>query len=78
MTLISTLHNFNRSLGLALLVAASPMNAVYFATVEIAVYFVYKIVRRDLRLFPNFAEGALSVILSVIARLLSKVVTDFR
>jgi len=48
MTMIGALHNLSRSVGCALLVAAASKRwAAYILGVEVALYVIYKIVRRD-------------------------------
>jgi len=77
MTSISALHNLNRSLGCALLIAASGKTAFLFVRGELILYLVYKIARRDYFCFYQI-EGVLAIAVCFWQRVCVKVVADFR
>jgi len=76
MTLISTLHNLSRSVGVALLAATSPVTASYLIGGEMILYLLFKMVRGD---FYNWdrLDDALAFSLSLVERLVVKVIVDF-
>ena len=81
MTMISTLHSLSRSLGYAILgyaiLAVVDLNlAVMFFAGEVGFYLLYKIARRDFYWWLKL-EGTLSVVMAILERTVSKVVTDF-
>ena len=76
MMIISTFHNLSRSIGLALLAASGWKTAVYFVGGEIFVYLAFKIARRDF-LYWIPIEGAAGAFISLIERMIAKVIVDF-
>ena len=77
MTLISTVHNLSRSIGVALLAASSgKLTLAYFMFGEMLVYLAFKIIRRDFLCWIR-VEGHFGVFISLIYRIVSKLVTDF-
>ena len=77
MTVIGALHNLSRSVGCVLLVLSSRENLIlYFVGGEMALYLVFKLARGDFFWWPR-VEGALLVIMSLVARVSVKVIVDF-
>ena len=76
MMIISTFHNLSRSIGLSLLVASGWDTAVYFVGGEICFHLALKIARRDF-LYWIPIEGAAGVAVSLIQRMIAKVIVDF-
>ena len=77
MMLISTLHNLSRSIGCAVLAASSgKMTLTYFVCGEMLVYLAYKVFRRDFMCWVR-VDGILGVIMSIIIRIISKLIVDF-
>jgi len=75
MTLASALHNFSRSLGIALLAAVSGKFATYSMLVEMLLYLVYKMLRRDFLYWPKVERAAIPLALG--NRIIAKVIVDF-
>ena len=76
MTLMSTFHNLSRSIGCALLAASGGAMLLSFVGGEMALYLVFKMVRSDfMAWFP--VDGPLGVVMSLIYRVIVKVVADF-
>ena len=77
MTLMSACHNLSRSVGCALLAASGGTTMVLsFVGGEMMLYLVWKVFRRDfMAWFP--VDGALGVVMSLIYRVIVKVVADF-
>ena len=78
MTLISTCHNLSRSIGCALLLAASRGGGtmLYFVIGELLLYLAWKLARKDL-LYWVQVEGAFGILVSLLSRVLVKVIVDF-
>ena len=76
MTMISGLHNLSRSIGCALLATSSKVMVVYFVGGEIVFYLGYKIVRKDFMYWVQ-AEGVMDFVVSLLTRVIVKVVVDF-
>ena len=76
MTMISSLHNVSRSLGVALLAASDGMLVVYFVGGEMALYCMAKCVRGDIWYFPR-TEGVMPYLMAFINRICGKIVADF-
>ena len=77
MTLISACHNLSRSVGCALLAAwGGELMVLSVVGGEITLFLVWKILRKDF-LYWVPIEGPLSVLVSLVERVLVKVVTDF-
>ena len=76
MMIISTFHNLSRSIGLALLAAYDWKTAVYFVGGEIFVHLALKIAMRDY-LYWLQIEGAAGVVVTIINRIVVKVIVDF-
>ena len=76
-TLMSACHNLSRSIGCALLAASGGTTmALSFVGGEMILYLVWKLCRRDfMGWFP--VDGALGVVMSLIYRVIVKVVADF-
>ena len=64
MTLISALHNFSRSLGLALLAASSGTLVLIFLGAEYAAYFAFKLARSDFHYWTR-VDGIVGVVVSI-------------
>jgi len=78
MTMISSLHNLSRSVGVALLAAtgSDKMYVVYFVGSEVLLYLVYKIVRNDVWYWPRL-DGCVTIVVSIIERIFVKIIVDF-
>jgi len=76
MTMISSLHSLSRSLGYAILAVVDVNLALKFFVGEVGAYFLYKLLKRDFYYWLRL-EGVLSVIISLLERTLTKVMTDF-
>ena len=77
MAMMSALHNLNRSVGCALLVAASGKTlAVVFLCGEVFLYLLMKIMRGDFWYWMQ-VDGVFALSLAFIIRALVKVITDF-
>ena len=76
MTLISALHNVSRSTGRALLAAGDRRLVVVFVVGEVTLYMIYKLSRGDFYYWIQL-DGALAIFISIIKRVLVKVVTDY-
>ena len=77
MTMISTLHNVSRSLGVALLAASSNnILIIYFVGGEFALYWLAKCARGDIWYWVR-AEGIMTYINAFFCRLCVKVIADF-
>jgi len=78
MTLMSTLHNLSRSLGLALLaVSDGGMTLVMYASGgEMLLFLALKALRNDFYFWPRF-EGLAAVITSLTERIFIKVIVDY-
>ena len=77
MTMMSACHNLSRSFGCALLAASGGTTMVLsFVGGEMMLYLVWKVCRRDfMAWFP--VEGALGALLSLVYRVVVKVIADF-
>ena len=76
MTTMSTLHNLNRSIGCALLVASDETLLLSFAGGEMMLYLVWKVFRKDFMYWFR-VEGFLGAIGSFLIRVIAKVIVDF-
>ena len=77
MTMISSFHTLNRSLGLALLIASGGKSmAAFFIGGEIVLYLAYKIARGDFLYFFR-VEGVMAIVSSFWTRSLVKIIADF-
>jgi len=78
MTLISSLHNFSRSLGLALLLAGGGKElAVLITGCEMVLYLLYKVVRKDF-IYWTKAEGILAILVAFFSRVVTKIIVRKR
>jgi len=77
MTLISALHTASRSVGFALLLVGGKSLAAIFFAVEMFLYVMYKLARRDFDVWPRIDGRASTVLVVVLSRLMEKLVTDF-
>ena len=76
MTLMTASHVLMKVLACSLLLRLSSMWLILYMGGDMAVYFLYKIVRGDLRYWIS-VSGWMSCLVSIFARVLVKVVTDF-
>ena len=76
MTMISTLHNLSRSLGYAILAVVDLNLALKFFVGEVGAYILYKVCMKDYYC-RAMVDGALSVVVTLLARIVDKVIVDF-
>ena len=76
MTLISALQNLNRGVGCALAATGGKFLSIFFIGGEIVLYLIYKKARGDFFCFYRI-EGLLAIFVSLIQRILVKVISDF-
>ena len=76
MTLISTIHNLSRSLGYAILAVVDLNLALRFFVGEVGAYILYKVCMKDYYC-RAMVDGALSVVVTLLARIVDKVIVDF-
>ena len=77
MTLMSACHNLSRIVGCAILAAwGGELMVLSVVGSEIMLYLVWKILRKDFSYWVPI-EGPLGVSVSLVERVLVKVITDF-
>ena len=76
MTMISTLHSFSRSLGYAILAVVDLNLALKYFVGEVGAYILYKVCMKDYYC-RAMVDGALSVVVTLLARIMEKVAADF-
>jgi len=75
--MISSLQNLSRSVGCALLIAASGKTMMgIFISVEVCLFMLYKVIRGEFSWWPKMS-GAVNIFGSFFARLVVKVICDF-
>ena len=76
MTTISTLHSLSRSLGYAILAVVDLNLALRLFVGEVGAYILYKVCMKDYYC-RAMVDGALSVVVTLLARIVDKVIVDF-
>ena len=76
MTLISALHNVNRSVGCALLAAGDRILLLLFSGGEIMLYLVFRLSRGDFLVWTRIG-GGMGLLLSFISRMMGKAMVDY-
>ena len=75
--LLASLHNLCRTFGTALLMAVSGTLTIYVMIMEMVVYHLYRILRRDYVLWIVGLEGMMTWFVAILVHSLLKVLVDF-